>query len=78
MPMCWTNPRRCEGFRLGKYDLVIESNNQGGYVYRYDPARPESVLARARVDDSSADRRRSKGSGFHICRCVNRAWLALH
>jgi len=40
------------GFRLGKYDLVIESNPEGGYVYRYDPARPESVLARARVDDS--------------------------
>src|SRR5450755_2299688 len=40
------------GFRLGKYDLVIESNPEGGYVYRYDPARPESVFARARVDDS--------------------------
>jgi ABC-2 type transport system permease protein len=40
------------GFRLGKYDLVIEANNQGGYWYRYDPARPESVLARALVNDS--------------------------
>jgi ABC-2 type transport system permease protein len=40
------------GFRLGKYDLVIESNPEGGYVYRYDPARPESVFARAHVDDS--------------------------
>jgi len=40
------------GFRLGKYDLVIESNNLGGYEYRYDPARPESVLARALVDES--------------------------
>jgi ABC-2 type transport system permease protein len=40
------------GFRLGKYDLVIESNHQGGYEYRYDPARPESVLARAVVNDS--------------------------
>ena len=40
------------GFRVGKYDLVIESNPQGGYVYRYDPARPDSVFARARVDDS--------------------------
>jgi ABC-2 type transport system permease protein len=40
------------GFRLGKYDLVIESNNLGGYEYWYDPARPESVLARALVDES--------------------------
>ena len=40
------------GFRLGRYDLVIESGNAGGYTYRYDPARPESVLARALVDDS--------------------------
>jgi ABC-2 type transport system permease protein len=41
-----------QGFRLGKYDLVIESNNRGGYEYRYDPARPESVLAHALVNDS--------------------------
>ena len=40
------------GFRLGKYDLIIESNNLGGYAYRYDPARPERVLARALVDES--------------------------
>jgi ABC-2 type transport system permease protein len=43
------------GLRLGKYDLVIESNesnNPGSYAYRYDPARPESVLARALVNDS--------------------------
>jgi ABC-2 type transport system permease protein len=45
-------PTALRGFRLGKYDLVIESNNHGGYVYRYDPARPESVFARARADDS--------------------------
>jgi ABC-type multidrug transport system permease subunit len=45
-------PTALRGFRLGKYDLVIKSDNQGGYVYRYDPARPESVFARARVDDS--------------------------
>src|SRR5258708_1245857 len=38
------------GFRLGKYDLVIEPA-QGGFQYRYDPARPESTLARAQVDD---------------------------
>jgi len=41
-----------KGFRLGKYDLVIEPNGAGGLQYRYDPARPESVLARAHVDDA--------------------------
>src|SRR5215467_4151310 len=40
------------GFRLGKYDLVVKPDGHGGYEYRYDPARPESVLARAVVDDS--------------------------
>ncbi len=39
------------GFRLGKYDLVIEPA-QGGLQYRYDPARPESTLARAQADDA--------------------------
>jgi len=39
------------GFRLGKYDLVIAVNESGAYQYRYDPARPESVLARALVDE---------------------------
>ena len=41
-----------KGFRLGKYDLVIEPGGGGGLQYRYDPARPESVLARAEVDDA--------------------------
>jgi ABC-2 type transport system permease protein len=41
-----------KGFRLGKYDLVIEQDGAGGLRYRYDPARPESVLARAEVDDA--------------------------
>jgi ABC-2 type transport system permease protein len=41
-----------KGFRLGKYDLVIEQDGSGGLRYRYDPARPESVLARAEVDDA--------------------------
>lgn len=40
------------GFRLGKFDLVVESNGKGGFQYRYDPARPESVLAKAEVDDA--------------------------
>src|SRR3954451_20782187 len=33
-------------FRLGKFDVVIEPDGRGGFQYRYDPARPESVLAR--------------------------------
>jgi len=41
-----------KGFRLGKYDLVIEPDGTGGLRYRYDPARPESVLARAEVDEA--------------------------
>lgn len=40
------------GFRLGKYDLVVQPLVGGGYQYRYDPARPESVLARSLVDDA--------------------------
>jgi ABC-2 type transport system permease protein len=38
-------------FRLGKYDLVIIPQ-ANGFQYRYDPARPESVLAKAQVDDA--------------------------
>ncbi len=41
-----------KGFRLGKYDLVIEADAGGGLRYRYDPARPESVLALAQVNDA--------------------------
>jgi ABC-type multidrug transport system permease subunit len=40
-----------KGFRLGKYDLVVESDGKGGFQYLYDPARPESVLSRAEIDD---------------------------
>ena len=39
-------------FRLGKYALVIIPQADGSVRYRYDPARPESVLARAQVDDA--------------------------
>jgi ABC-type multidrug transport system permease subunit len=39
-------------FRLGKYDLVVIPRGEGVVEYRYDPARPESVLARAEVDDA--------------------------
>src|ERR1700733_3534178 len=35
-----------QGFRLGKFDLVIEPDAKQGFAYRFDPARPESVLAK--------------------------------
>src|ERR1700675_4823562 len=41
-----------KGFRLGKFDLVIEPDGKGCLEYRYDPARPESVLAKAEVNDA--------------------------
>ncbi len=40
-----------DGFRLGKYALVVTADETGVH-YRYDPARPESVLARTQVDDA--------------------------
>ncbi len=39
-----------KGFRLGKFDLVIEPA-ENALTYDYDPARPESVLSRSEVDD---------------------------
>jgi ABC transporter DrrB family efflux protein len=39
-------------FRLGKYDLVVIPQANGGFEFRYDPGRPESVLARAVVNDA--------------------------
>jgi ABC-2 type transport system permease protein len=41
-----------QGFRMGRYDLVIEPAPNGSIQYRYDPARPESVLSRRAVDDA--------------------------
>src|SRR5208282_4115513 len=38
-------------FRLGKYDLVVTPRG-AGFEYLYDPARPESVLARSITDDA--------------------------
>jgi len=38
-------------FRLGKYDLVVTPRGDG-FEYLYDPARPESVLARSVTDDA--------------------------
>ena len=40
-----------DGFRLGKYALVVSADDSG-LQFRYDPARPESVLARSQVDDA--------------------------
>lgn len=39
-------------FRMGKYDLVIVPRADKTFEYRYDPARPESVLAKSIVDDA--------------------------
>jgi ABC-2 type transport system permease protein len=41
-----------QGFRLGKFNLVVEPDGKGGFRYRYDPARPESVLAKTEVNDA--------------------------
>src|SRR5215469_6647198 len=41
-----------QGFRLGKFDIVIEPGVNGSLEYRYDPARPESVLAKAEVNEA--------------------------
>jgi len=41
-----------QGFRLGKFDVVIEPDGHGGLQYRFDTARPESVLARSEVNDA--------------------------
>lgn len=38
-----------ERLRLGKTSLVVGTTDKG-YEYRFDPTRPESALARARVD----------------------------
>jgi ABC-2 type transport system permease protein len=39
-------------FRLGEYALLIMPREGSGFEFQYDPARPESVLARAAVDDA--------------------------
>lgn len=41
-----------DGLRLGKYDLVIEPVAPGQVQYDFDPARPESVLSHAEVDQA--------------------------
>ena len=41
-----------KGFRLGKYDLVVETDDSGNLKYLFDPSRPESTLSKAEVDDA--------------------------
>ena len=43
-----------DGFRLGKYSVVISADDAGIH-YRYDPARPESVLAHTQLNDALED-----------------------
>ena len=50
-PEILSAPAALDGFRLGKYALVVTMDNFGVH-YRYDPARPESVLARTQLDDA--------------------------
>lgn len=47
-----------KAFRLGKFDLVVTPEADGSMQYEYDPARPESVLAKSQVNDAI-----QKGSG---------------
>jgi ABC-2 type transport system permease protein len=44
--------RALQGFRLGKYDLVVEPKSPTEVQYDYDPSRPESVRSRGEVDDA--------------------------
>jgi len=41
-----------KGFRLGKFDLVIGPGTDGAVTYLYDPARPESVLAKSEANEA--------------------------
>lgn len=41
-----------QGLRLGKFDLIVVPDGKGGFEYHFDPARPESVLSHAEVDDA--------------------------
>jgi ABC-2 type transport system permease protein len=44
--------RARSGLRLGKYDLIVEPPHEGHIQFDFDPARPESVLSRAEVDQA--------------------------
>lgn len=48
-PQLLTSDDARKGFRLGRYDLIVEVDGRD-IRYVYDPARPESVLAKSEVD----------------------------
>ena len=52
---CSRQSRPRTAFGLGKVDLEILPEADGGAEYVYDPSRPESVLARNVVDDALAN-----------------------
>jgi ABC-2 type transport system permease protein len=51
-PSVLPRPEAAKGFRLGKYDLLVEVDANDQINYLLDPARPESVFAKAQVDDA--------------------------
>lgn len=51
-PSVLSRPEAAKGFRLGKYDLLVEVDANDQINYLLDPARPESVFAKAQVDDA--------------------------
>lgn len=51
-PIVVPREQAATGFRLGKYDLVVEVGVGNKIHYLFDPARLNSVLARAEVDDA--------------------------
>ncbi len=56
-------------FRLGKYDLVVTPQADGSFEYRYDPARSESLFARAAVDNAmqvAAGRKDLLSTSVHV------------
>lgn len=50
-PKLLPGPEAERALRTGKVSLVVSVEGEAGYRYRFDPARPESRLARARTDD---------------------------
>ena len=75
--MCCCQRMLSIGFRLGKYALVV-SVDDAGVHYRYDPARPESVLARSQVDDALQTAAGRKDPVSTSSDAVQRARRTLH
>jgi ABC-2 type transport system permease protein len=51
-PNLLSQAQAAKGLRLGKYDLVVEVGDSNTIHYLFDPSRPESLLAKAQVDDA--------------------------